>query len=79
MEGRVTLIGCPKLDDVDYSEKLCAILRANSVRDITVARMEVPCCGGLERAVKKAAAGCGRDVPVRVRVIGIDGRSIEEE
>ena len=79
MEGRVTLIGCPKLDDVDYSEKLCAILRANSVRDITVARMEVPCCGGLERAVKKAAAGCGRDVPVRVRVIGIDGRPIEEE
>lgn len=56
MAGKVTLIGCPKLDEGDYSEKLTAILRSNEIRSVTVTRMEVPCCGGLERAVRTALA-----------------------
>ncbi len=54
MKNKVTLIGCPKLDGVDYSEKLCDIIRMNSIESVTIVRMEVPCCGGLENAVKKA-------------------------
>lgn len=74
MDGRVTLIGCPKLDDADYAEKLESILRNNDIRSITVVRMEVPCCGGIEYAVRKAIDKSGRDTPFAVRVISTDGR-----
>lgn len=74
MAGRVTLIGCPKLDAVDYADKLTAILASNDVRSVTVVRMEVPCCGGLSSAVQRAVAACGRDVPLRVVTVSCDGR-----
>lgn len=74
MAGRVTLVGCPKLDAVDYAEKLGTIFAANDVRSVTVARMEVPCCGGLEQAVRRAVAASGRDVPLSVVTVSRDGR-----
>lgn len=74
IRGRVTLIGCPKLDDVDYSEKLTEILHRNELRSVTIVRMEVPCCGGLEQAVKKALQNSGKMIPWQVRVISTDGR-----
>ena len=74
MRGRVTAIGCPKLDGVDYSEKLGAILASNDIRSVTVVRMEVPCCGGLEMAARKALTACGRDIPLRVVTLSVDGR-----
>lgn len=74
IRGRVTLIGCPKLDDVDYSEKLTEILRRNELRSVTIVRMEVPCCGGLEHAVKTALQNSGKMIPWQVRVISTDGR-----
>lgn len=73
MHDRVTLIGCPKLDSVDYSEKLAEILRQNSVRDITVVRMVVPCCGGIEFAVKKAVAASGKNIPLNIITLSTDG------
>lgn len=79
MRGKVTLVGCPKLDGVDYSEKLTEILRRNDIRDVTVVRMEVPCCGGLEHAVRQAASRCGRSVPCRVVTLSIDGQILSEE
>lgn len=74
MSGRTTVIGCPKLDAVDYSEKLQAIIESNNVQSITVARMEVPCCGGLEFATREALARSGKNIPFNVVTIGIDGR-----
>ncbi len=74
LQGRVLLIGCPKLDDVGaYTEKLTQIIRLNGLRSITVVRMEVPCCGGIARAVKSALAASGVLVPYAEAVIGIDG------
>ena len=73
LSGRTLLIGCPKLDMVDYSEKLTAIFRGNDIRSVTLLRMEVPCCGGLEHAVKTALAASGKDIPLTVRVVNIDG------
>lgn len=73
MAGRITLIGCPKLDAVDYSEKLGEILARNDIQSITVLRMEVPCCGGLEFAVRKALERSGKAVPCQVVTIAIDG------
>ena len=61
----------------DYSEKLTAILRENDIRSVTLLRMEVPCCGGLEHAVKTALAACGRDIPLTVQVVNIDGTLAE--
>jgi len=78
MKNKITVIGCPKLDDVDYSEKLTAILQANDIKSLTVARMEVPCCGGLENAVKTALQACGKLIPWQVVVVSTDGRIIEE-
>ncbi|MBR6951761.1 MAG: 4Fe-4S binding protein [Oscillospiraceae bacterium] len=78
MRGRVTLIGCPKLDGVDYSEKLARILADNDVRSVTVLRMEVPCCGGLEFAVKKALQASGKMIPWQVVTVSIDGKILEE-
>ena len=73
MRGRIALIGCPKLDSVDYSEKLTEIIRNNEIKSITVARMEVPCCGGIELAAKKAAAAAGKSLPVEVFTISTRG------
>ena len=73
LSGRTLLIGCPKLDMVDYSEKLTAIFRGNDIRSVTLLRMEVPCCGGLEHAVKTALDASGKDIPLTVQVVNIDG------
>ncbi|MDO4745975.1 MAG: 4Fe-4S binding protein [Bacillota bacterium] len=73
MKDKKTLVGCPKLDMVDYSEKLTAILANNDIKSITLTRMVVPCCGGMEYAVKQAIAGSGKDIPLEVVTIGIDG------
>lgn len=78
MRNKVTLIGCPKLDEGDYSEKLTALLRENDIRSITVVRMEVPCCGGIEAAVKNALRDSGKLIAWRVAVISTDGRILEE-
>ena len=77
MRGKVTLIGCPKLDGVDYSEKLSAILRENSIRSVTVIRMEVPCCGGLEQAAVKALKESGKFLPWQVVTVSVDGNILE--
>lgn len=74
MKDKVTLIGCPKLDAVDYSEKLTQILSQNEICSIILLRMEVPCCGGLEYAVTTAIKNSGKNVPIKVTVISIDGR-----
>ena len=73
MENKVTLIGCPKLDQTDYSEKLGEILRQNDIRRVHVARMIVPCCGGMVLAAEKAIAASGKDIPLDVTVIRPDG------
>ncbi|MBR3643305.1 MAG: iron-sulfur cluster-binding oxidoreductase [Parasporobacterium sp.] len=77
MKGRITLIGCPKLDAVDYSEKLTEIIKNNDIQEVTVLRMEVPCCGGLEMAAKKALQNSGKSVPCRVVTISIEGDILE--
>lgn len=73
ISGRITLIGCPKLDAVDYTEKLTEILRQNSIRDVTVVRMEVPCCGGIETAVANALRNSGKLLPQQTVTITTDG------
>lgn len=73
IRGKVTLVGCPKLDGVDYSEKLTQIIKNNDVQSVTVVRMEVPCCGGLEFAVKKALQQSGKFIPWQVVTVRIDG------
>ena len=77
IRNRVTLIGCPKLDDGDYSEKLQAIIQNNNIKSVTVVRMEVPCCGGIEHAVKKALQNSGKFIPWQVITIGTSGNIIE--
>ena len=79
MRGKVTLIGCPKLDAVDYSQKLGAILAQNRVRSVTLLRMEVPCCGGLAFATKKAVEESGCGLSVRVVTISIEGEILSDE
>ena len=74
MQGKVTIIGCPKLDSVDYSEKLTEILRMNDIRSITVLRMEVPCCGGLEYAAERVLENSGKNLPWKVVTFTIDGK-----
>lgn len=73
---RVTLIGCPKLDMVDYAEKLTEIIRLNDIKDVTIIRMEVPCCGGLETAVKNALMASGKFIPWSVVTVRTDGTLI---
>ena len=77
IDGRITLVGCPKLDMVDYSEKLKEIISRNEIRDVTVVRMEVPCCGGIEHAVKQALMDSGKFLPWQVVTIGTDGRILK--
>jgi ferredoxin len=78
MHNKITLIGCPKLDKIDYTEKLTEILKGHEIKNITVIRMEVPCCGGLVDAVKQAIINSGNMIPWHVILIGTDGSIIEE-
>ena len=77
IRGHITLGGCPKLDDVDDSEKLTAIIRSNDIQEGTVVRMEVPCCGGLENAAKRALQASGKFIPWQVVTISTDGRILD--
>ena len=77
IRNKVTLIGCPKLDQVDYSDKLTEIIQNNNIQSVTIVRMEVPCCGGLEMAAKKALQNSGKFLPWQVITISIDGNIME--
>ena len=77
MRGKITLIGCPKLDSVDYSEKLTQILQNNDIQSVTILRMEVPCCGGLEAAAKTALQNSGKFLPWQVVTISVDGQILD--
>ncbi|MBQ6896914.1 MAG: 4Fe-4S binding protein [Oscillospiraceae bacterium] len=77
MRNKVTLIGCPKLDMVDYSEKLTQIIANNNIKSVTVVRMEVPCCGGIENAAKMALMKSGKFIPWQIVTISTDGRIVE--
>ena len=77
IKNKVTLIGCPKLDEGDYSEKLTQIIANNDIKSVTIVRMEVPCCGGLENAAKKAIQDSGKFLPWQVHTISIDGKILE--
>ena len=79
IKGRITLVGCPKLDSVDYAEKLTEILKNNHIRSLTVVRMEVPCCGGMENAVKRALQLSGKSIPCNVVTISTDGRILDRK
>ena len=78
MKDHITLVGCPKLDAVDYSIKLTEILKNNDIRSVTVVRMEVPCCGGIEFALKKALQESGKCIPCSVVTISTDGNILEQ-
>lgn len=78
IKNHITLIGCPKLDNVDYADKLTDIIRNNNIKSVTVVRMEVPCCGGIENAVKKALMAANKFIPWNVVTISTDGRILEE-
>ncbi|MBE6350344.1 MAG: 4Fe-4S ferredoxin [Spirochaetaceae bacterium] len=77
MQSAVTIIGCPKLDAIDYSEKLTEILTLNEIKTLTVARMEVPCCGGIEMAVKRALQACEKTIPLKIVTISTDGKIVK--
>ena len=77
IKGHITLVGCPKLDSVDYSEKLTEIIRNNDIKSVTIVRMEVPCCGGLEHAAKTALQQSGKFIPWQVTVISTDGKILD--
>ena len=78
MKNHITLIGCPKLDEGDYAEKLTEILRLNNIKSLAVVRMEVPCCGGIEHAVKTALAQSGKMIPWQVFTLSTDGHILED-
>lgn len=78
MRGKITLIGCPKLDSGDYSEKLAEIIANNDIKDVTVIRMEVPCCGGLVHAVTEALRQSGKLIPWQIKIISTDGRLLND-
>lgn len=77
IKNHITLVGCPKLDSVDYSEKLTEIIANNNIQSVTVVRMEVPCCGGLEHAAKTALQNSGKFIPWQVVTISTDGRILD--
>ena len=79
MKGKIVLVGCPKLDSIDYSEKLEEIIRSNNITEVTIVRMEVPCCGGLEMAVKKALQNSGKFIPWQVATISVDGKFCKQK
>lgn len=78
MRNKITIIGCPKLDEADYAEKLTAILSANDIKSVTVLRMEVPCCGGLAHAAKQALMNSGKMIPWNIVTISTDGHILED-
>ena len=77
IKGHITLVGCPKLDNIDYSEKLTEIIKNNDIKSVTVVRMEVPCCGGLENATKTALQNSGKFIPWQVVTISTDGNILD--
>ena len=77
MRGKVTVIGCPKLDGVDYTEKLSQIISGNDIKSVTILRMDVPCCGGLQRAAENALKASGKFIPWQVVTISRDGRILD--
>ncbi len=77
IKGRIALIGCPKLDEGDYTEKLGAIIKNNNIKSVTIVRMEVPCCGGIENAAKQALRESGKFIPWRVVTVTTDGKILE--
>ena len=77
MHGKITLIGCPKLDSIDYSEKLTQIIQNNNIQSVTIVRMEVPCCKGLELATKQALQNSGKFIPWQVVTISVDGKILD--
>ena len=77
IRNRVTLIGCPKLDEGDYAEKLTAIISNNDIKSVTIVRMEVPCCGGIENATKRALQASGKFIPWRVVTISTNGTILD--
>jgi hypothetical protein len=79
MRNKIVLIGCPKLDDGDYSEKLTEIIKQNDIKSVTVIRMEVPCCGGIENAVVTALKNSGKMIPWRVIVLSINGEILPDQ
>jgi len=79
MRGRTVLVGCPKLDSVDYSEKLTEIFTRSNINSITLTRMEVPCCGGMEYAVRRAVEASGKSIPVTVVTVSVDGEILNTE
>lgn len=79
MNGKITIIGCPKLDGVDYSQKLTQIFEANDIKAITVLRMQVPCCGGLPFAVRNALEICGKTIPVEIITLSPDGKIVSKQ
>ncbi len=78
MRNKITIIGCPKLDEIDYTEKLTGILKAHDIKSVTVLRMEVPCCGGLANAVRQALINSGKMIPWRIITVTTDGRIAED-
>ncbi len=77
MRGKVTIIGCPKLDAVDYTDKLTEIIRNNDIKNVTIVRMEVPCCGGLQRAAESALRNSGKFIPWQIVTISRDGKILD--
>ncbi|MBR1931231.1 MAG: 4Fe-4S binding protein [Lachnospiraceae bacterium] len=77
MKGKITLIGCPKLDDIDYMDKLTEIIAENDIKGVTIVRMEVPCCGGLQRAAERALQNSGKFIPWQVVTISRDGKILD--
>ena len=77
MRGHITLIGCPKLDEGDYTEKLTRIIAENEIRSVKIVRMEVPCCGGLEQAVRRALQTSGKFIPWQVVTLSTDGKILD--
>jgi hypothetical protein len=77
MKNKVTIIGCPKLDEVDYAEKLTAIIKTNEIKSVTLVRMEVPCCSGIVDAGKMALQNCGKLIPWQMVTISTDGRIVD--
>ena len=79
MRNRITIIGCPKLDDVDYTEKLTAILKTNNIKSLAIVRMEVPCCAGIANAAIEALKASGKTIPWRVVTLGVNGEIVQDE
>ena len=77
IKGRIALIGCPKLDDTDYSEKLTEILKNNNIKSITIVKMEVPCCNGILAYAKEAMQNSGKMIPWQVHTISVDGEILD--